>query len=673
MPVFGADGMVTRMWEGLEEIGWAGLKHNYGSAEDVPGLLHRCAGPSPEDAEEAADELHNLLYHQGGWICSAASAALPFLLRLAADARVRCRRTVLGLVASLAAESGRVADRLLDPGWPPAWEQVLPEVLDLLTDPDPGIRRSAADVVSDCDSPGHLLLPALLRCWQVERDLVNRLDLTLALGRAVTREPAGNRADEAGALLRSLLDSPEPQLRLAAVHALAPHDPGLAESRLEVVLDAIRAPSAELWQRSSSVAGGARGVQYWTAALYTSASPAFALGLLADHHDEEQRVGGLTQAGGLLAQWRSPAEVLLPAIADRLDDPVTEVRYRAVELLACLGPVAAAHADAVAGLLEDTAARNTRTGETVAEASLWALARMNDPRCVPALAERVRGVARSGFASASAHFGSGHSPHFPALPALHEVLTQVPEHAARLLPSIRDRLGKAPEVVGCKQLCDVLAAWGPAAKSAVPQLLDLLEDDERWTAAATALAGIGPAGNGGRELLLARSSAPDSGADAELAAWAYLRVGGEREPVLSVLGPAAVGGRFPHPSLRKLADLGSHAAPFADRIRPMVNDRDTWIRVEAAHALWAATGDTESTVPALLEAVRDLAEGTFFPVMLPALRYLARIGPAARPAADLLRDVAAGDRRLHYSGGWRAFTEDESVRVAIDELFAATA
>ncbi|OEV17995.1 hypothetical protein AN220_28605, partial [Streptomyces nanshensis] len=111
-----------------------------------------------------------------------------------------------------------------------------------------------------------------------------------------------------------------------------------------------------------------------------------------------------------------------------------------------------------------------------------------------------------------------------------------------------------------------------------------------------------------------------------------------------MLGPAATEGRFPHPALRKLADLGPHAAPFADRLRMVAGPPGDWTDVEAAHALWAATGDTEHTVPVLLEAVRGLAEGDYQPVMLSAVRHLARIGPAARPAADLLRHLPACDR-----------------------------
>ena len=52
-----------------------------------------------------------------------------------------------------------------------------------------------------------------------------------------------------------------------------------------------------------------------------------------------------------------------------------------------------------------------------------------------------------------------------------------------------------------------------------------------------------------------------------------------------------------------------------------------------------------------------------------AARYLAAIGqPAAATAVPVLRAILADDRRFAYFGGWRAFTEDEELR-----LHAATA
>ncbi|MET8773031.1 HEAT repeat domain-containing protein [Streptomyces sp. NPDC004658] len=642
---------------------WAALEHNYGPATDVPELLRRCAGPDPDDAEDASSDLLNLLFHQGGWICPAAPAALPFLLRLAARPDVPVRRGLLELVAMLAHEAGRVADRFVDPGWPPAWQAALPAVRALLDDPDPVIRRAAADVMGSCTSPGAATLPALLRRWRTEDDPVTRLDLVLALGRAVLREPAGARAEETRRLLRDLLDAPEAQLRLAAVHALAPADPGLPARRLDLLLHAVREPGVALWRHSGTVETGVQGVHHWTAGLIAGPAPDFALGLLADHPDDEQRTGALAQAGAHLARWRSPAAALLPAVAARLDDPSPEVRYRAAELLACLGPAAAAHADEVAALLDDTGARSTRWRETVAEAAVWALARMNDPRCVPVLTGLLTGE-RSGFAEGSAYFPA-EDWHTVVLPALDEVLLPLSDHADALLPALRERLDTATDPQLLRGLCEVVAAWGPLAEAAVPRLIVLLADDRTWAPAATALAGIGRAASPAREPLAARSAG--GGPHADLAAWAYGKVTGEPGPFLDRLGSTATGPLAP-PTLRRLADLGPHAAPWADRLRALTADREPWVRVEAAHALWAATGDTAHTVPVLTSAVRGLAEGTYLPVMLPAVRHLARMGPAARPAARLLRGVGDRDERLRGSGGWRGFVQDEEIRDAVDAL-----
>ncbi|MFB7468240.1 hypothetical protein ACFCZ1_32985 [Streptomyces sp. NPDC056224] len=656
------------MWVGLDAVDWAALKHNYGSAEDVPGLLRRCAGPDPDDAEEAACDLLNLLFHQGGWLCSAASAALPFLLRLAATPEVTCRRTVMELVARLASEAEQVIERFLDPAWRPAWERALPEVLVLLGDPEPWIRRDAADVVGVCGSSGELTLPSLLQRWQAEDDPATQLDVILALGQAVLRQPAGLHAAEVFDLLQGLLNAPEAQVRLAAVHALAPSKPDLPEQRLELLLQAVRDPSVELWRHTTAMDSGVQGVQHRTAALFPGPSTGFALGLLNNHPAEEQRTGALAQAAGLLAQWRSPASALLPRVAARLNDPAGEARFRAAELLACLGPASAAHADEVAALIGDNAARTTRKQETVSEAALWALARMNDPRCLPGVIELVAG-ARSGFASNSASYPATAGWHHAVLPSLPEVLRGLADHVERLLPAVCDQLGTTTDQQVINRFCQVLAGWGPAAKAAVPQLLSLMEDDQNWDGAALAIAAIGPAGNGARELLLARADA--GGTHTELAAWAHWKVSGEPGPLLEALELAAAQGSIPRPALRKLADLGPYAARFADRIRAMTTDTDPWSRVEAAHALWATTGDTETAVPALMTAIQGLAKGNYLPVMLPAVRHLAQIGPAARPAAQLLHALPHHDPRLRSSGAWRGFTQDEDIRTAVDELLAA--
>ena len=656
------------MLEGLGDVDWAGLRHNYGSAQDVPPLLLRCAAPDSEDAERAVADLDNLLVHQGGWVCSAATAVLPFLARMAGASGVRTRCALLDLLAQLAVTSVEAAPKHVDPGWPTAWQQVSPEVTVLLADPDPSIRRGAAYLIGVSGWRQDLTMPLLLDAVRTERDPAVRLDLVLSLGAVSVPEPS----EQVLSLLHSLVDGPEPQLRLAAVHALAGIGSASSDSerRVELAVAAVRDPSVELWRQSSWVGTRVLGVQLWTGKLFPGNAVPYALGLLADHPDHEQRTGALAQAADTLSDSRSTVSALLPAVAARLSDPDTEVRYRSVDLLACLGPSAGEYADVVADLLGDSSARATRSGRTtVADVALWALARMDDRRCVPGLIERIGG-SPSGFGTGGgARIGRG-MPYYPDLPTLGELLSSATEHAGTLLPAVRHRL--RPKAGGhvLGRFAEVLAAWCTAADSAVPELLDLLEQDSTWQAAATALGGIGPAGHGGSDLLLAR--ARTGGPDAPLAAWAYARVGGDPAAALAVLGPAATEGRFPHPDLLRLADLGQHAAGYADRLRIMAGrTKDPWVSVEAAHALWTATGNAEAALPALMSAVRGLAGGSYYPVTLSAVRYLTRMGPAARPAATALRAVPDLDQRLHYFGNWRAFTEDEAIRGAVADLLAA--
>ncbi|MFE9446185.1 hypothetical protein ACFYO2_46460 [Streptomyces sp. NPDC006602] len=236
------------------------------------------------------------------------------------------------------------------------------------------------------------------------------------------------------------------------------------------------------------------------------------------------------------------------------------------------------------------------------------------------------------------------------------------------MPVISAQLEAAADDHVLNRLCQVLAGWGPAAQSAVPQLLGLMEDDRTWAAAARALAGIGVAANRAQDLLLARSST--GGAHAELAAWAYWKVGGEPGPAVEALGGVATEASIPRPVLRMLADLGPHAACYAKQLRPLTTDNDPWTRIEAAHALWAITGDTDTAAPVFAAALQGLAKGSYLPVMLPATRYLAQTRRAGQPAVPLLLNALSRDERLRSSGGWRGLVQDESIRSAIEELLA---
>lgn len=83
---------------------------------------------------------------------------------------------------------------------------------------------------------------------------------------------------------------------------------------------------------------------------------------------------------------------------------------------------------------------------------------------------------------------------------------------------------------------------------------------------------------------------------------------------------------------------------------------------------WTATGDTEPAVPAFLAAVRPRAQSMYHFVMLAdEVPRLIQVGPAAH----LLHAVPNSDLRVHGSGNWRASTEDETIRAAVEDLMTA--
>lgn len=86
---------------GLDDVDWSGLRHAYGSADDVPGLLRTLRTPDQEERQEALHTLYASIYHQGSRY-PASGPAVPFLLALAADPATPDRDDPLCLAAGMA-------------------------------------------------------------------------------------------------------------------------------------------------------------------------------------------------------------------------------------------------------------------------------------------------------------------------------------------------------------------------------------------------------------------------------------------------------------------------------------------------------------------------------------------------------------------------------------------
>lgn len=86
---------------GLDDVGWAGLGHAYGSAEDVPARLRALRSADEDEREEALGELYTSICHQGSRY-GASAPAVPFLLAIASDPGTPERTWPLYLAVALA-------------------------------------------------------------------------------------------------------------------------------------------------------------------------------------------------------------------------------------------------------------------------------------------------------------------------------------------------------------------------------------------------------------------------------------------------------------------------------------------------------------------------------------------------------------------------------------------
>ncbi|WP_245931777.1 HEAT repeat domain-containing protein [Actinokineospora auranticolor] len=567
--------------------------------------------------------MSNLLYHQGGWICSAAPAALPALVDLARGA-ANHRADVVEVIATIAAEAHVAEPEFVDPAWWAALDAARAGLLALLADPDPGVRRAAIVVVAK--GIRHPEAVAALRArWLVEADRVTRWDLVVALGWS-------------SAELAVLLADDDLHVRLAALYALA--ERAEAARRVDLLVRAALDPDAGLWRDSAWL-----GDAWRTAGALVEddqvAAVAFTIGIGRGGADD-QRVATVVRAGRVLADWRSAGESLLPLLVDHLDDGLPEVRYRATALLACLGREAERYADRVA--LEDDG-RYRRV--TVGDAAVWALARFGDARCVPGLVERLSGD-RLGFSCSSVHFDR--SVDMLGQPGIHEVLVPLRAYADDLVDAVAGRLTTCDDPALAVNLCSVVAAWGCAA--ALPAVVAAAADERVLPWAAKAIGALGAA----ESALELRDRA-----DVPAVAWALCRTGADPELGVAVLLRGVAGGE----SLDLVADLGDAAAGAVGSLRALTRSGDEWLAVRAAGALWRVAGEV---APVLAEVVEPLGAGAYLPVRVTALRVLADAGERAERVRDVARAVLDNPRRLACSGGWRTFAEDEELRAIAGRL-----
>ncbi|CAM3145451.1 hypothetical protein [Stackebrandtia soli] len=620
------------MWDEIDRIDWDASQHNGGSDVDIPGLLRACRGGT--DAVDAARMLDDALYHQGGWVCSAATAALPYLVAVACDEGSPVRVGVLDLIDGLAHESTTVDEQFVDTAWPAALRTALPRLMGLLDDPDLGVRRGATVLARYLD--GSERAAVLLSRLEKEPDDALRLDVVIGLGELIAAHPGS--APDVRSILNRLFEGDDLQARFAALRALTDADALRPGDHVDVAADALLAADVKRWEGADS--GGVRGrIALIAGALFPEAAPGsrFARLLYAGAADPDARLLALGTAATVAAHWRSPTDDLLPMLGDALSDGDARIRGAALRLIAGLGPEAETLREPVTALLDTDS-------DTNAGHALRFLARLEDEGVVPIVADRLR---------------RGDHP-FGEI-AADVALAPLGDWAPRLTPALREGLSIADGTCHAA-LCRTVIAWNERAASAAPELVAALDGADFPLVVARALGVLGPAAVAASAQLAERADA--AGHDRLVAAWAHWRVTGDPSIATRVLGGALQSPMDGSTAAEFLADLGPTGTEHATTVRDLLADSHPgWERANHAWALWRITGDGEVAAPALGSVLVGLDQAHVAPVHLTAVERLTAM--RSTEGLTLATAAIARDERLSWYRNHESIMDDHAVRAAI--------
>jgi len=186
------------MLEGLDTVDWTSLRHAYGEAADVPGLLRALLSPDPKVRQEAIYELFGNIWHQGT-VYPASAAAVPFLYELLTAPSVQDKSNIAHLLASIADGVGYLEVHAVGDFGEPTWRKILGEkgktlegelereaaeinavrraasaglrhLLPYLSDSEPEIRRSVAAALGNYPEHGDWAMPAIEAALATETD-----------------------------------------------------------------------------------------------------------------------------------------------------------------------------------------------------------------------------------------------------------------------------------------------------------------------------------------------------------------------------------------------------------------------------------------------------------------------------------------------------------------------
>ncbi|MFD0201882.1 MULTISPECIES: HEAT repeat domain-containing protein [Saccharothrix] len=614
----------------------------------------------PAVRESALDDMYDALHDQGGIL-----AVIPFLLAAAGRADLPGRAEVVELLAAVGARDG-------EPG--PAEERVVeavraafPLFASLLHDPEPAVRAAACEALAVCRGDAARAVGKLGERLPVETDADVRAAIVVALG---TIGASGGLTAEAGSRVAARLagvavEHADPAVRLAALAELAGFAPkALPDDVPSVAVEGF----AQLYAEDAPTVGpaGREVADRRAYRLLTRLSGRLEdrvedrtrlLVPLLESADWAARLDAVQAAEPVIEHWRGDHRELVRLIGHQLLSPEPRLPPVAATALRYLGPVAGPAADALARSI-DAAPREAphttrdgppawittwRPGSSTTGPTVRALAASRDPRAVePVLWALER----------------------PEPPTdIGHVVRALGPLAAGFVPLVRARLRDrwTPDSAH-DGLLVALGELGEAAASAVPDIVRHLPERAALRALRALGAHAAVAAPALRDLL--GHAEPRVAVDAAAALW---RVEGDADRVL----PTLLGHLDRVTAVEVIADLGPAAAGYLPALRALLDRPDPagWRELHVARALWRAAGDAEAALPLLTAAWHRNPH-----VRVAVVRCLAEMGPAAAPAAPMLREELARRRRHTSTGsGWssdQVVADEELQRLCRDVLAA---
>jgi HEAT repeat protein len=530
------------------------------------------------------------------------------LLTFTTDRRLSARRTIFELLHQLCFQN---------PGWPLAADAAE----SALNDVDAQVRRTAATLLVDTAEPERAMA-----ALDASTDPVVRIAFVDAM--------PWHQVAQHQAVLECLRSDPVSAIRLLANVAVFSRDDPAGWPALDAAIRADLEPCAGVLNAPGSRLSLTAG-ELWARALTgldrEQDCYAWAERLTNRVESPQVRLEGVRMALAAMREWRAAPGRVTPMLTGLLQDEIPDVRSAALHALAASLTASRLAADELAAVLDDPefgAVAATALGSVGDHRAVPHLVRlMLSGSDEPRLAEAFRAVARAGA-----------DPQTPVA-AARQILATLPDSCAPGLPM------------------RVLAAFGPAAAAAVPELIARLEGAENDTpdCAIYVLGRIGPAAAAAAALL---RQYPTQGATLAL-----LRVTSDRAVAEQYLAgrPEQPGrDRIAAAVLTWLTEHGGLTARHHKQLRSLFRTPG-FGQLKSAGALWLHEGP--AVAAELLEVLPEyLSDDLYGPK---ALRVFAAMGSHAQPVLDRLDQFIASRHRAGMNIG------DVDAEMRADEILLA--